>query len=363
MTRDRAAKRAVRARMAATGEKYTEARRAAGASEPPSVPPLAVAAVGFDFDPIGAFTDQGYNAILLAEDEARMLGRPLVEPEHLLLAAARYGNVQRLLTRPGVTAGAIHAAIVARGGRGDDLILGRVPRSAASDRALLEATSEAFERGSGAPSTEHLLLGVARSDTVAVVLGELGLADPLALVNAEYPRRRRSLDAGQITERIAVAGRRDAPRPGPMPPVFERFGAESRAAVDDAIEAARSFESAYVTVEHLLVGLLEVRRGAVAALGAKHAAKLDALAAHAAAGLEPPTTFHSIFSASARQVVAEGVLAVAHRLGSWEIAAGHLLLAVLESPEPAMTRLQATVPGAMSMTTALADALAPRPQS
>src|ERR1700716_1242569 len=43
---------------------------------------------------LGAFTDQAHNLILLAEDEARMLGRPVVEPEHLLLALLRHGNVR-----------------------------------------------------------------------------------------------------------------------------------------------------------------------------------------------------------------------------------------------------------------------------
>jgi predicted ATP-dependent protease len=45
------------------------------------------------------FTDQAYNLILAAEDEARMLGRAMVEPEHLLLALARRGNVESLLAR------------------------------------------------------------------------------------------------------------------------------------------------------------------------------------------------------------------------------------------------------------------------
>jgi hypothetical protein len=48
-------------------------------------------------DSLGWFTDQAYNAILLADDEARMLSHARVDPEHLLLAAARYGNVESLL--------------------------------------------------------------------------------------------------------------------------------------------------------------------------------------------------------------------------------------------------------------------------
>lgn len=96
--------------MAETGQKYTDARRAllaqggrggigsregtgevdSGSSEAP--------------DPIGHFTDQTYNLILLAQDESRMLGRGTVEPEHLLLALARRGNVEQLLAGHGITA-------------------------------------------------------------------------------------------------------------------------------------------------------------------------------------------------------------------------------------------------------------------
>jgi len=61
--------------MAQTGEKYTEARRAlqasggnsGGAGEDPG------ATITWPEDSLGWFTDQAYNAILLADDEARML--------------------------------------------------------------------------------------------------------------------------------------------------------------------------------------------------------------------------------------------------------------------------------------------------
>ena len=99
MTQNRRSKGATRSRMAETGEKYTEARRALlasggdlnGAGEEPGV------AVLWPDDSLGWFTDQAYNLIVLAEDEARMLSHSSVEPEHLLLATTRRGNVQRLL--------------------------------------------------------------------------------------------------------------------------------------------------------------------------------------------------------------------------------------------------------------------------
>ena len=60
---------------------------------------------------VGGFSDQAYNLILLAEDEARMLGQASVQPEHVLLALARVGNVEGLLARRKVTAADIHRAL------------------------------------------------------------------------------------------------------------------------------------------------------------------------------------------------------------------------------------------------------------
>lgn len=75
---------------------------------------------------LGVFTDQAYNLILLAEDEARMLGCAEVEPKNLLLALARGGKVESLLAERGITASDIHRAIVRAEGIGPDLVLGRV---------------------------------------------------------------------------------------------------------------------------------------------------------------------------------------------------------------------------------------------
>ena len=70
--------------------------------------------VEIDSDPpsfaLGVFSDQAYNSILLAQDEARMLGQRIVEPEHVLLALAREGNVERLLQGANVRAGDIYPA-------------------------------------------------------------------------------------------------------------------------------------------------------------------------------------------------------------------------------------------------------------
>jgi ATP-dependent Clp protease ATP-binding subunit ClpA len=114
---------------------------------------------------LGAFTDQAHNLILLAEDEARMLGQPAVEPEHLLLALLRHGNVRRLFAERGVSGSDVYTAIVGASGVGDDLVLGAVPRSPATDAVLERAVDVAAERGVLGPSSEHLLLALAGAES------------------------------------------------------------------------------------------------------------------------------------------------------------------------------------------------------
>src|ERR1700761_3278430 len=86
------------------------------------------AGVGND-DVMSLFGGDSPDLILLAEDEARMLGRSRVEPEHLLLAFSRRGRVRDLLGQRGVGARQVHAAVVGADGVGDELVLGRLPRS------------------------------------------------------------------------------------------------------------------------------------------------------------------------------------------------------------------------------------------
>jgi ATP-dependent Clp protease ATP-binding subunit ClpA len=330
MTEDRKAKRAVRARMAQAGEKYTVARRALGGDDGGGSirRPVALGGAG---DPIGWFTDQGYNAILLAEDEARMLGQPCVEPEHLLLAAARIGNVERFLAAWDVRASAIYSAVVQVGGFGTELVLGRVPRSPAADAVLWQAITAAHERGIRAPSTEHLLLGLDRQN--ATVLRDLGLVDVTEAIDASYPVKRPPVPK-EIVERYAfVAGRRTAPRPGPIPPVFERFTNAAHLVINAASEHARALDSGYVAPLHLLVGLLDSEQGVVADVLGRRQQRRDASSRATTEGTDRLPRGTGAFTEEARRLVAEQILVVANRLGHRSLSTGHLLLAVVENPD------------------------------
>ena len=357
-----------------TGERLTQPRPAPrdGASAPA---PTAQAAD----DPIAHFTDQAYNAILLAQDEARMLGQAAVAPEHLLLAAARRGNVERLLARAGIDASAIHADVVRGGGFGRELALGPLPYTARSQTALREAIAAACARGIRGPSSEHLLLGLCTQTHAAAILRELGVADAAALVDRAYPVTRTTIDAAT---RPTVA--RKPPSPGPIPPVFERFSTQARDAVEAAVEVAQRLGNRYVQPAHLLLALLGDDDELLARVRASHQAQLDAVAARAVECLEgdsavapalaedgrtasedlrdprglrisPAPT--GIFSGPARRLIAEDVLAVAHVRGDRTLTTAHLLLAVLESRDATIAKALSAAPDALRITAALSAAL------
>ena len=381
MTANRRSKRAIRSRMAQTGEKYTEARRAqlasgghsggAGAGEYPG------GTITWPEDSLGWFTDQAYNAILLAADEARMLSHPRVDPEHLLLAAARYGSVESLLAGEGIDARAIHDVIAAVRGFGGRLEL-RPRRSPASEHALRRAVTAAAARGVLGPGTEHLLIALGEQELPARILAELGISSAQALVDGHYPVTRPPVDHAIIERRAAQLGAQGAapPSPGPIPPVFERFTAQARAAISAGIQYAREVNDLHVEPAHLLFGVLNAESGVVATVRTRHGWHIppgqfapprypgvpgrfspDPEHDNVFIWTQPPyLRATDIFSPGARRIVAEDVLVVAERLGHRAFTTGHVLIAILERPDEYTSDIIGSVPGIREVT-AVIDAL------
>jgi len=376
MTENRRSKRAIRSRMAQTGEKYTEARRAllssggdrGGAGEDPDV------TGAWPEDSLGWFTDQAYNAILLAYDEARMLSHPSVDPEHLLLALARRGNAQSLLlTRAGIDGRAIYELILQIRGFGDQLDL-RPRRSRSSENALRGAVAAAAARGISGPSTEHLLIALGEHELPSAILGELGVSDVEVLVDARYPVTRPPLpgiDIQRRASRHAAYGSRP-PSPGPIPPIFERFTSQARDAINAGIEFARQLDDPYVEPVHLLFGALNANgiAGTVRTrfgwdipreLPARTLAELGIQDVGALLGAidvvtrppsfppmpvpQPPHRRASdIFTTDARRIVAEDILIIAERVGNRQLTTGHLLIALLEGPDERASQIIRQLP-------------------
>ena len=363
MTENRRSKRAIRSRMAQTGQKYTEARRALGAAggdggrsgEDPGV------MVAWPEDSMGWFTDQAYNAILLAEDEARMMNHSIVDPEHLLLAAARRWNAESLLlTRARIVAREIHDEILRHRGFGEKLVLRPRP-SLASKEVLSLAVSAALAHGVSGPSTEHLLLALGEHEASARILAELGLRDVRPLIDAKYPVTRAPLDQAFVQRRAPQSAGivRTAPSPGPIPPIFERFTSQARDAINAGIEHARTLDAPYVEPAHLLYGVLGAKTGVVATVRSRYSWDLPP-----APVVKPQYPRSSdIFSQNARRIVAEDVLVIAERLSQRSITTGHLLIAILESPDDDAGEITSLLADVREITAAVIDALPSRQET
>jgi ATP-dependent Clp protease ATP-binding subunit ClpA len=341
--------------MAQTGEKYTEARRALLASGGGSghAGEDSGVTIAWPEDSLGWFTDQAYNLILLAEDEARMMSHARVDPEHLLLATARRGNVERLLGGEPI-ARAIHDAIVRINGFGEKLEL-RPQRTPASEEVLRRAVTAAAARGILGPSTEHLLLALAKQEQSARILQEVGIPGVQALVAAKYPVTNAPLDPAFLQLRAAqlAARRMTPPSPGPIPPIFERFTPQARDAINAGIKHARDIDAPYVELVHLLFGVLTAKTGAVATLRSRYGWEIPP-----AEHVRPPyPQATDIFSTEARRIVAEDVLIIAERLDHRALTTGHLLIAILESPDDRARKTMSSLPDIRDITAAVIDAL------
>ena len=343
------------------GEKYTQARRAllapggddgGGAGEDPGV------TITWPPDSLGWFTDQAYNAILLADDEARMLSHRRVDPEHLLLAAARYGNVERLLAGAGIDARAIHDVIAAIKGFGGKLEL-RPRRSPASEQVLRRAVTVAAARGVLGPSTEHLLIALGEHEVPVRILAEFGIGSAQALVDADQglPPIRPAVNHALLERRAAqlAAHGMEPPTPGPIPPVFERFTAQARAATNAGVEHARKADDRWVEPAHLLFGVLNAEAGVAAAVRTRYG--WDRPPAQSA---EPPAyspRATGIFTPESRRIVAEDVLIITERLDRRALTTGHVLLAILERYAYLTIDFIRALPGIREMTAAVIEAL------
>lgn len=292
------------------------------------------------------FSRDAAESLRLAEDEARMLGRVEVEPEHLLLAICRRGRGREMLDRCSAQPRELHAAIVRRHGQGDDLRLGRLPRSRRTEAVLERVVTVAAQRGEAWPGDVEMLLALVADKGVRSVLEQVGMEAPAQLVEQEHPSRREPLDDAAMRRRLLAAALDENPRPLRTPvPAFERFTSEARRVISAAAETAARLEHREVDAFHLLLGCLQVSDSLAGQVVAERWAGDELGTADDAVELarrrapHPATQATGVFSARARRVVAEDALALAYRHEHRRITSGHLLLAVLDSGDPPTQRM------------------------
>jgi ATP-dependent Clp protease ATP-binding subunit ClpA len=174
-----------------------------------------------------------------------------------------------------------------------------------------------------------------------------------------------------------AAGGIAPPSPGPIPPIFERFTAQARDAINAGIQYAREVDDPRVEPAHLLFGVLNAKTGVVATVRTKHDW-------HIAPGQFPPPRYPGaapicsqdpghpnvftytqppysratgIFSTDARRIVAEDVLVIAEFLRHRALTTGHVLIAALERPGEQADEIISSLPSIREITAVVLDAL------
>jgi ATP-dependent Clp protease ATP-binding subunit ClpC len=124
------------------------------------------------------FTDQSRRAVVLAQEEAKLLNHNYIGTEHLLAGLRRenLGTAARTLESAGITMDAVRAEIEKLVGRGERAPSGHIPFTAGAKKVLELSLREALNLGHNHIGTGHLLLGlISKDDCVAVqVLSGLG---------------------------------------------------------------------------------------------------------------------------------------------------------------------------------------------
>ncbi len=163
MTDDRARKKAVRARMAQTGEKYTEARRALEGAAGDRASERKRADDPARRGQFRRFTEGARRVVVLAREETRVLKHDFVGTEHILLGLLREedGIGARVLGSLGITVERAHAEVVRSAGLGEGVVSGELPFTPGAKEALELALREALSLGHNYIGTEHILLGLA----------------------------------------------------------------------------------------------------------------------------------------------------------------------------------------------------------
>lgn len=137
------------------------------------------------------FTDRSRRAVVLAQEEARMLDHAYIGTEHTLLGLLHEGEgiAAQVLTELGFTLADARVSVEKTIGRGSAPVSGHLPYTPRNKKVLELALREALQFGHNHIGTEHLLLGLTRDSegVAAQVMAKLGT--PSSVVRAAALKR------------------------------------------------------------------------------------------------------------------------------------------------------------------------------
>jgi ATP-dependent Clp protease ATP-binding subunit ClpA len=169
------------------------------------------------------FTDQARQVVVLAQEEARMLGHGYIGTEHILLGllAEGEGLAAQALAALGISLDAARVQVAEIIGEGTGQPAGHIPFTPRAKKVLELSLREAQRLGNSYIGTEHILLGLAREGegVGTQVLGRLGASTDM--IAAQVLLTARS-GPGEEPRRVTV-GRMPVERPVRLREVMSRL--------------------------------------------------------------------------------------------------------------------------------------------
>jgi ATP-dependent Clp protease ATP-binding subunit ClpC len=187
------------------------------------------------------FTDRARRAVVLAQEEARMLGHHWIGTEHILLGLLHEGEgvAAKALTSPGISLDAMRQAVEDMVGRGAKPMSrtesGHIPFTPRTKKVLELALREAKQLGSGNIGTGHILLGLVRE-------GDGVAAQVLVASGVDLNRTRQ-----QVIELLHGQSEEDAPSSS-----VSAFSGYAAPAGDDLVSRLTSFAARLDAIEQRL---------------------------------------------------------------------------------------------------------------
>jgi hypothetical protein len=149
------------------------------------------------------FTDKARRAVVLAADEARLLGHDHIGTEHILLGILNEGGgiAASALTSLGISLEVAREQVAATAGQGP-APPAHIPFTTRAKRCLELALREALQLGYDYIGTEHILLGLIHDDKSGGAQTLAGLGADLGAIRQRIiellPRRSRSTPRAQV---------------------------------------------------------------------------------------------------------------------------------------------------------------------